>query len=95
MNEEALLKKYIAENILFNEDGYPYADDTAFFDEGIVDSTGIMELVLFIEESFGLEVETKDLLPENFGSVSRLAGYVRRRLHRDETGIQEQGYARP
>lgn len=81
MNIEAMLRDYIVDNILFSDNGYPYPDEASFFDEGIVDSTGIMELVLFIEEVFGLSIETKDLLPENFGSVSKLAAYIRRRLY--------------
>lgn len=80
MNEEAIIKAYICESILFTSDGYPYADEALFFDEGILDSTGVLELVLLIEETYGLTVDTKDLLPENFGSVSRLAEYTRRRL---------------
>jgi acyl carrier protein len=80
MSEEVVIKNYICESILFTKDGYPYPDDTPFFDEGILDSTGVLELVLLIEETYGLTVDTKDLLPENFGSVARLATYVRRRL---------------
>jgi acyl carrier protein len=48
-------------------------------DEGIVDSIGVMELVTFVEENFGVEVDDLDVTPENFDSVSRVAAYIRRK----------------
>ena len=70
------IRSYIAENILFSDNGYPYPDDASFLEEGIVDSMGIMELVMFVEENFGITVDDDDLVPDNFDSVSRLAAYV-------------------
>ena len=68
---------YIAENILFSNNGYPHSDEASFLEEGIVDSMGIMELVMFVEEQFGITVEDEELVPDNFDSVSRLAAYIR------------------
>ncbi|RLC79677.1 MAG: acyl carrier protein, partial [Chloroflexi bacterium] len=48
-----------------------------FLEEGIVDSTGVLELVMFVEETFGVTVEDEEILPENFDSVTQLARYVR------------------
>lgn len=73
------LRHYIAKNLLFSNDGYQYADDTSFLEEGIVDSMGIMELVMFVEETFGVNVEDNELIPDNFDSVTQLAAYVRRK----------------
>ena len=75
--EEDLIRSYIAENILFSDNGYPYPDDASFLEEGIVDSMGIMELVMFVEENFAMTVDDEDLVPDNFDSVSRLAAYIR------------------
>jgi len=74
---EQTIRKYIAENMLFSGNGYPYADSASFLEEGIVDSMGIMELVMFVEENFQVTVEDEDLVPDNFDSVSRLASYIR------------------
>jgi acyl carrier protein len=71
-----MIRSYIAENILFSDNGYPYPDETSFLEEGIVDSMGIMELVMFVEENFGITVDDDDLVPENFDSVGKLAAYV-------------------
>jgi len=78
MNDvEGRIRTYIAENMLFSDNGYPYADGASFLEEGIVDSMGIMELVMFVEENFGVVVEDEELVPDNFDSVSRLAAYIR------------------
>jgi acyl carrier protein len=77
---EQKIKTYIASNILFSDNGYPYPDDASFLDKGIVDSMNVLELVSFVEKQFGIAVEDQDLIPDNFDSVSRLAGYVRRKL---------------
>ena len=76
-NVEAMIRGYIAENILFSKNGYPYPDDTSFLEGGIVDSTNVLELVMFVEENFGISVQDQDILPENFDSVSKLAAFVR------------------
>lgn len=76
-NVETMIRSYIAENILFSKNGYPYPDDTSFLEGGIVDSTNVLELVMFVEENFGISVQDQDILPENFDSVSKLAAFVR------------------
>ena len=74
---EEMIRAYIAENMLFSDNGYPYSDTASFLEEGIVDSMGIMELVMFVEDNFHITVEDEELVPDNFDSVSRLAAYVR------------------
>lgn len=75
----ALIRTYIAQNILFSGNAYPYADDASFLDEGIVDSMNVLELVTFVEDTFGVTVADQDIVPDNFDSVSRLAAYVQSR----------------
>jgi acyl carrier protein len=79
MTIEKEIKDYIAKNILFSSHGFPYSDKTSFLEESIVDSQGVMDLVLYIEEKFGVKVEDNEITPENFDSVARLADYVRRK----------------
>jgi acyl carrier protein len=74
---EVKVRQFIADNILFSRNGYPYSDDTSFLEEGIIDSMGIMELVAFVDDNFGIKVEDEELVPDNFDSVSRVAGYIR------------------
>jgi acyl carrier protein len=79
MNIEEQVRTYIAENLLFSDNGYTLSDDASFLEEGIVDSTGVLELVMYIEETFGIEVEDQEIVPENFDSVRKLAAYIGRK----------------
>ena len=79
MKVETQIKEYIAENLLFSSNGYPYANEVSFLEEGIVDSQGVMELVMFVEETFGVEVDDLDIIPDNFDSVSQLTAYIKRK----------------
>ena len=80
MNIEEKIRDYIAKNLLFSSDGFNYDDEASFLEEGIVDSQGVMELVLFVEETFGVKVDDRDIIPDHFDSVNRLAAFVRRLL---------------
>ena len=79
MEIEEKLKDYIARNLLFSDNGFKYDDDDSFLEEGIVDSIGVLELVAFVDESFGVEVEDHEVTPDNFDSVNKLAAYVQRK----------------
>lgn len=79
METKTLIRTYIAQNLLFSDNGFEYDDDASLLEEGIVDSVGVLELVLFLEETFGLTVNDKDLAPDNFDSINNLANYIRRK----------------
>lgn len=72
------LRKFIADNILFSNH-YPHPDDLSFLENGIVDSMNIMELVMYVEERYGVKVNDEEIIPENFDSISRIATFVRRK----------------
>ena len=79
METREAVRNYIIENFLFG-DGAPLRDDKmSLLDEGIMDSVGVMELVAFLEQDFGLTVEDEDLIPENLDSVANLVGYIGRK----------------
>jgi acyl carrier protein len=69
------LHGFIRENYLFGEE-YRFSDDDSFLERGIIDSTGILELIAFVEERFALKVEDDELLPANLDSVSRLVRFI-------------------
>lgn len=72
------IRQYILENLMFSDDPSQLPDDVSLLDRGIIDSTGVLEVVMFIEEAFGMKVRDSDLLPENFDSVARIADFVAR-----------------
>ncbi|WP_161569180.1 acyl carrier protein [Candidatus Oscillochloris fontis] len=74
------IREFVVENCLFGDTSVDLTDDTALLDSGIIDSTGVIEMVFFISETFGLEVPAEDMLPENFNSIARLSAYIEQRI---------------
>jgi acyl carrier protein len=75
--EENVIRAYIAREVLFSGDEYPYADATSFLDEGVVDSMNVLQIVTFVEQRFCIRVSDDEIVPGNFDSVAALAAYVR------------------
>ena len=72
------MRAFVVENFLFGESN-GLKDDTSFLDEGIIDSTGILELVNFCEEEFSVSVEDEELVPENLDSINNIVAYMERK----------------
>lgn len=79
MNIRQQIRQFIAENFLFVDEGYDLDDTASFMEEGIVDSMGILELILFIEETFLISVEDDEIEPDNLDSVDNLCNFVMRK----------------
>ena len=72
MKIENQIKQFIQKNLYFAEDS-ALEDDASFLETGVVDSTGVMELVAFVQTEFGITVEPQEIVVENFDSVNKLA----------------------
>lgn len=79
MDIKEQIRQYLAENFLFSDNGFNLSDDDSFLEEEVVDSTGVMELVLFVEDNFGVSVADEEIVPDNFDSVNQLAAYIQRK----------------
>jgi acyl carrier protein len=79
MDLKAKIRDYIIENFLFGDAEPLSSDSLSLLDEGIIDSVGVMELVAFLEQDFGLSVEDEELIPENLDSVDNLANFISRK----------------
>jgi acyl carrier protein len=79
MEPAATIRQFIIENFLFEEDEN-LKEETSFLETGIIDSTGILELVAFLEETFGITVEDDELIPENLDSIANVAQYLRKKM---------------
>lgn len=73
------VRAFLVDSFLLGDDD-GFADDESLLDSGIVDSTGVMEVVSFLEETFAISVDDDELVAENLDSVERLAAFVRRKL---------------
>lgn len=76
----ATIRAFIIENFLFGDDTQPLSPDTSLIENDYVDSTGILELVSFLEERFGIKVADADIVPANLDSIARISAFVSRKL---------------
>jgi acyl carrier protein len=76
---EGKIKEFILTNFLFTSDDECLADDISFLEKGIIDSTGVLEIVGFLEETFSIKVEDNDINPDNLDSVQRIVAYVKKK----------------
>ena len=80
MSRRQQIKQFILGNFLFTDDDNALADDTSLIQQGIVDSTGILELIGFIEETWQVQVPAQDMTPANFDSLGSIDRYLDGRL---------------
>ena len=78
MDAAVVVRQYVVENFLFGEDGN-LEDTSSFLETGIIDSTGILELVSFLEETFGISVADEELVPENLDSIANIVAYLQKK----------------
>lgn len=84
MDNSSKVREFVVENFLFG-DGEELKEETSFMEEGIIDSTGILELVFFLEETFSISVEDDELVPENMDSLRSIAGFIDQKLNGSST----------
>lgn len=71
--------RIIVDHFLYGDTSKPLGVDDSFLDMGIIDSTGVLMLVGYLEEEFGIEVEDQEIVPENFDSVAKLTRYIQQK----------------
>jgi acyl carrier protein len=69
------IRDFIVESFLYGANN-GLGDDVSFLEKGIIDSTGILELVSFVQDTFGITVQDEEILPENFDSINKLSSFV-------------------
>ena len=78
MREE--LRRFIIDNFLFGVEDSRFSDDDSFLEKGLIDSTGVLELVAFIEEQYGIRFQDDEIIPENLDSVNKLIQFLNKKL---------------
>jgi len=74
------VRGYIVERFLFGQGGDSLSNSDSFLESGIVDSTGVLELVMFLEQRFAIKVKDEELVPDNLDSIDKVAAFVGRKL---------------
>jgi acyl carrier protein len=79
MSVESKIRSFILDNFIFSDDDDALKNDDSFLDNGILDSTGILEVIFFLDEEFSIKVNDDELIPENLDSVDRIAAFIKRK----------------
>ncbi|BAO45424.1 acyl carrier protein [Thiolapillus brandeum] len=79
MSNEDKIRGFILENYLFTDDQSELNNDDSFLDQGILDSTGILEIIFFIEDEFGIKIKDDEMIPDNLDSVNRIVAFIERK----------------
>jgi len=79
-NVKTNLKEFIITNFLFSDEGIQFNDDDSFLEKGIIDSTGILELIEYLEDTYTITIEDDELIPENLDSINQVEAFITRKL---------------
>lgn len=79
MNSIDKVRAFIVDNFLFGDDS-SLKEESSFLQEHIVDSTGILEIITFLEEEFCIKINDDELLPENLDSLKNIDAFLKRKL---------------
>lgn len=81
MSDERMkkIREFIVENFLFGDDS-SLQENTSFLESGIIDSTGILELVAFLEQNMSIQVQDDELIPDNLDSLNNISQFLNKKL---------------
>lgn len=79
MSAAGKIRDYILANYLFTDDPSALKDDDSFLEKGVLDSTGILEVIYFLEEEFGFKIADEEMIPENLDSVNNIVSFIERK----------------
>ena len=75
------IREFVLDNFLMGDASAMLADHESLLQNGIIDSTGVLEVVMFLEARYGIKIEDRELVPENIDSVDNQVKFLQRKLH--------------
>ena len=81
------VRRFISENFMFKDDGSGIAADASLLEAGIIDSTGVLELICFLESTYDIQVADEEMLPENLDSIRAITSYVSRKAKSGQAAL--------
>jgi len=79
-NIQQELRQFVIDNFLFGHGNGNLLNDDSFLDKGIIDSTGVLELVVFLEEKYHIKIHDRELIPDNLDSINNLVRFLETKL---------------
>jgi acyl carrier protein len=77
------LRKFIQENFMFGLDDFQLSPDDSLIEKGLIDSSGVLELIAFLEQKYAITIEDSELVPENLDSINALTRFIERKTRTD------------
>jgi acyl carrier protein len=78
-NIEQELRQFVVDNFLFGQANGHLSNSDSFLDKGIIDATGVLELVVFLEETYRIKIQDRELVPDNLDSINNLVRFLERK----------------
>jgi acyl carrier protein len=88
-NIQTEVRQFIIDNFLFGQRSDEFVNTESFLEGGIIDSTGVLELITFLEERFQISIDDEELVPANLDSVQRVSAFVERKLQTKDAGVTQ------
>jgi len=87
MSIEQEVRKFIERNFILDGND-PLQDEDSLLEKGIIDSTGVLELVAFLEETYHFKIEDEELIPENLDSIKNISQFIRNKINGSASFLQ-------
>ena len=85
------LRHFVIDNFLFGQENGQLSNDDSFLEQGIIDSTGVLELVSFLERKFEIKIQDRELVPDNLDSINKLVRFLDEKLQDAHRGAEHAG----
>jgi acyl carrier protein len=85
------VRQLIADNFMYRQGDDSLSESTSLLDSGLIDSTGVLELLMLLEKTFAIRVADEEVVPENLDSIGRIAAYVGRKMHAIQEAVAHAG----
>ena len=85
------LRHFVIDNFLFGQENGQLSNDDSFLEQGIIDSTGVLELVSFLERKFEIKIQDRELVPDNLDSINKLVRFLDEKLQDALRGAEHAG----
>jgi len=81
------IRQFVIDNFLFGQSDRQLGNSDSFLESGIIDSTGVLELIAFIESKYEVSIADEELVPANLDSIDRVSAFVERKLQAKGAGV--------
>jgi acyl carrier protein len=86
MKIESEIRKFVEENFILDGEDH-LGEEDSLLEKGVIDSTGVLELVAFLEETYNFKIKDEELVPENLDSIKNISQFIQNKLNFSREGV--------